>query len=100
MQGFQKAHLAKSAFHQGLRGRSPVALEKVLVQRAGVNSNANGHLAFRSGVYHLGHCLLIANIARVDPQAVYARPQCAQGKTVIKVDVSNEGSNRLLFDDL
>ena len=86
--------MPKGAFHQGLRAGAAVFAQQVFFHGAGIDAHANDRAVRLGRVYHTVHMGLGAYVAGIDAQALKTRLQSAHGKTVIKMDVSNEGQGR------
>src|SRR5690606_17724675 len=97
-QAIQVLGLAQSRLHQRLWRRLAVLLLQVLLQRTGVDPDADRDALVAGGLDHRLHAVLAADIAGVDAQAVDTQLGHAQGDLVVEVDVGDQRHAHLLLD--
>ncbi|MCY1332007.1 hypothetical protein D9M69_176880 [compost metagenome] len=90
--------MAHGRFQQRFRGRLAVLLLQVLLQRAGVDADADRDVLVAGGIDHRLDAVLAADVARVDAQAVDAQFGDAQGDLVVEVDIGDQRHLHLLLD--
>ena len=91
----EEAQLVLCRLDERLGCRTAVLLVEVRVQRAGVDADADRYAAVaRLGRRDLLDLRLLAQVARVEPQAVHAGLERGQGHLVVEVDVGHDGDGR------
>ena len=83
---------------QGLGGGAAEALVEIGVERAGVDPDADGHAPVLGLGGHLLDLGVLAQVARVEPQALHAGLQGGQGHLVVEVDVGDDRHRRAGHD--
>ncbi len=93
-------HMTHGGFQQRLRRRLTILLLQILLQRSGVNADADRNIFVTRAVHNGTNTLFIADVAWVDAQAVDAILRHLQRNTVVKVDIRDQRNADLLFDEL
>ena len=97
---FQQAHMVQGALHHGFRGRGTVLGKNVLFQAAAVDADADGDVLLLAGVHHRLHPVVVADVAGVDADLVYAHVGAGQRSAVVKVDICHDGDAHRVFHGL
>ena len=67
-------------------------------EAAEIDADADGDVALLGRLHHLAHLVFVAQVARIESQAVHAAGGALQGQLVVEVDVGDERNVNLLFD--
>jgi len=95
---WKSSDVAQCRFHQCFGGRLAILLLQLLLQRTGVDADTDRYVLVTGCVNQCAHAIFLADIARVDAQAIDAELQDAQGDLVIEVNVADERHLHLLAD--
>ena len=94
----EEGQLVAGRLDQRLGGGPAVLLVEVGVQRAGVDPDADGHAAVARLGGHLLDLGLLAQVARVEAQALHAGLERGQRHLVVEVDVGHDRHRRARDD--
>ena len=92
--------MTQRALHERLRRHAAVLCQQLLLQRAAVHADADGHLVRAAAVHDRLHAVLPADVAGVDADLVRAVLRSGDGKAVVKVNVRHERNMNAVLDDL
>jgi hypothetical protein len=95
---FEEPQLVAGRLHQCLGGGAAVLLVQIGVQRPGVDADADGHAAVAGLGGHLLDLRLLAQVARVQAQALHTGFERGQGHFVVEVDVGHDRHGRARDD--
>ena len=90
--------MAKGAFHQGLGCGMAILFQQLLFQAASVHANADGNVLVFAHIHHSLYPILPADIAGIDSNLAGAAFCSGNGKTVVKMDIRNQGQHAFLAD--
>ena len=96
----QQRDMAQRALHERLRRHAAVLCQQLLLQRAAVHADADGHLVRAAAVHDRLHTVLPADVAGVDADLVRAVLRRGDGKAVVKVNVRHERNMNAVLDGL
>src|SRR3546814_11470974 len=88
----EHARMVQRALHHGLRAGLAIALQQLLLQRAGVHADAHGAVVVARRLHHLAHPLARADLAGVDAQAGGPRLRRLAARAVAAVDGGAAGN--------
>ena len=74
-----------------------VLCQNMLFQRAAVHADADGDVPLTASRHHGAHPFRVPDVARVDADFICARLGAADGKTVVEVNVRDQGEIGDLF---
>ena len=94
----EEGQLVAGRLHQRLGRGAAVLLVEVGVQRPGVDPDADGHAAVARLGGHLLDLGLLAQVARVEAQALHAGLERGQRHLVVEVDVGHDRHRRARDD--
>ena len=83
--------MAQGAVHQGLGGDAAVFLQKLPLQGATVDADADGNAPVPAGVCHGPDLFRGADVAGVDADLVHPLADAFQGQAIVKVDIRHQG---------
>ena len=83
--------MVQSAFHHSFRGGCAVAGQNVLFQTAAVDADADRDILLLAGIHHRLYPVVIADVARVDTDLIYAYVRAGQRSLIVKVDICTMG---------
>ena len=72
----------------------------MLFQTAAVDADADRDILLLTGIHHCLYPVIIADIARVDADFVYAYVRAGQRSLIVKVDICHDGDVHCVFDGL
>ncbi len=98
VQTIEMIDMTHGGFEQRLRRRLAIFFLQIFFQRAGVDADADRDVFIASAIYNHADALFVADVARVDTQAVDAIFRHFQRNTVVKVDIGDQRDVNLLFD--
>ena len=90
--------MAERTFDHGLGAGLAVLLQKLPLQRSGVDADAHGAAVILGRLNDVAHARRIADVARIDPQARRARLGGLDAAFVVKMDIGDERDLRLSRD--
>ncbi len=90
--------MTHGGFEQRLRRRLAVFFLQIFFQRAGVDADADRNVFIACAVHHHADALFVADVARVDTQAVDTVFRDFQRDTIVKVDIGDQRHVNLLFN--
>ena len=100
VEAIQVIHVAHGRLEQGFRGRLAILFLDITLQGAAVDADADRNVVMTGTVDHGAHPLFVADVARIDAQAVGTVLGHFQGDAVVEVDVGDDGNAGLLLDEL
>ncbi len=98
VQALQDLDVTQGGFHQGLGRGLAVFFLQILLQRTGIDADANRNAMVLGRLNHCLHPVLTPDIAGIDAQAIRAKLGDAQGDLVVEMDVGDERHRRALPD--
>ena len=98
VEAIEMIDVAHSRFEQRLRRRLAIFFLQIFFQRAGVDADADRNVFIACAVHHRANALFVADVARVDTQAVNTVFGDFQRDTVVKMDIGDQRDVDLLFD--
>src|SRR5690606_6479987 len=98
VQAIEVLDMTQCGLHQRFRGRFAVLFLQVLLQRAGVDADADRDALVTGGIDHRAYAILATDVARIDAQAVDTQLGHAQGDLVVEVDIRHQRYLDLLAD--
>ncbi len=85
-------------FHQRLRRRLAVFFLQIFFQRTGIDTDADRYALVARAIDHGAYPICLADVARIDAQAIDTVIRHFQRDAVIEMDVGHQGHWRTLLD--